>query len=149
HLGLDRERHVHRHLVTVEVGIVSRTDERVNADGLAFDQLRLEGLNRETVQGRCAVQENRVALGHFVKNVPDLGSLTLDQLLRAPYSVDVALLLETADDEGLEENERHLLRETALVELEFGTDDDHRTAGVIDALAEEVLPETSTLALEH
>ncbi len=38
---------------------------------------------------------------------------------------------------------------TALVELEFRTDDDDGTAGVVDALAEQVLTETATLALEH
>ena len=53
------------------------------------------------------------------------------------------------DDERLEQHERHLLRQTALVELEFRTDDDDRTAGVIDAFAEQVLAETSALALEH
>ena len=50
---------------------------------------------------------------------------------------------------GSNKHERHLLRQTALVELELGTDDDDRTARVIDALAEQVLAETSALALEH
>ena len=62
HLRLDRKRHVHRHLVTVEVGIVSRADERVNADRRTLDQDRLEGLNRQTVQGRRAVEHDRVPL---------------------------------------------------------------------------------------
>src|ERR1041384_5738562 len=35
------------------------------------------------------------------------------------------------------------------MQLEFRTDDDDGTAGVIDAFAEEVLTETSALALEH
>ena len=50
---------------------------------------------------------------------------------------------------GSNKHERHLLRQTALVELELRTDDDDRTAGVIDALAEQVLTETAALALEH
>jgi len=63
--------------------------------------------------------------------------------------VDISELFESADDEWLEQNKRHLLGKTALVELELGADDDDRTAGVVHALAEEVLAETATLALEH
>ena len=61
----------------------------------------------------------------------------------------VAALLEHADDERLEQHERHLLRQAALVQLQLRPDDDDGTAGVIDALAEQVLPETAALALEH
>ncbi len=52
-------------------------------------------------------------------------------------------------DERLEKFERHLLRQTALVELEFRADDDDGAAGVVHALAEQVLTETSLLALER
>src|SRR5262249_12515050 len=45
--------------------------------------------------------------------------------------------------------ERHLLRQAALVELELGAYDDDRAAGIIDALAQEVLPEAALLALQH
>ena len=72
HLRLDRERHVHRHLVAVEVRVVSGADERMNADRFAFDQERLESLDRETMQSRRAVQQHRVTLGHFLEDVPDL-----------------------------------------------------------------------------
>jgi hypothetical protein len=50
HLRLDGQRNVHGHLVAVEVGVVGGTNERMNADRLAFDQLRLERLDRQTVQ---------------------------------------------------------------------------------------------------
>ena len=52
-------------------------------------------------------------------------------------------------DEGLEELERHLLGETALVQAELRADDDDRPARVVDALAEQVLPEAAVLATEH
>jgi hypothetical protein len=52
-------------------------------------------------------------------------------------------------DERLEQLERHLLRQPALVQLELGTDHDDRAAGIVDALAEQVLPEAALLALEH
>src|SRR5690606_37284628 len=39
--------------------------------------------------------------------------------------------------------------QTALVELELRTDDDDGTTRVVDALTEQVLAETTLLALEH
>ena len=35
------------------------------------------------------------------------------------------------------------------MQLQFGTDDDHRAAGIVDALAEQVLAETPLLAFQH
>ena len=52
-------------------------------------------------------------------------------------------------DERLEQLERHLLGQAALVQLELRADHDDRTAGVVDALAEQVLAEPALLALEH
>ena len=51
-LRLGRQRQVHGHLVTVEVRVERGADERVDLDGLALDQLRLEGLDAEAVQRR-------------------------------------------------------------------------------------------------
>ena len=52
-LGLRGQRQVHGHLVTVEVRVERRADQRVDLDGLALDQLRLEGLDAEAVQRRA------------------------------------------------------------------------------------------------
>jgi hypothetical protein len=41
---------VHGHLVAVEVRVERGTDERVELDGLALDELRFERLDAETVQ---------------------------------------------------------------------------------------------------
>ncbi len=147
--GLDRERHVDRHLVAVEVGVVGGTDERVELDRLALDQDRLEGLDAEAVERGRAVQEDRVLADHLVQDVPHLGPLLLDHLLRALDGRDEAALLELVVDEGLEQLERHLLRQPALVEAELGADHDHGAPRVVDALAEEVLAEAPRLALEH
>ena len=137
------------HLVAVEVRVVSGASQRVQTDSLALDELRLESLNRETVQSGSAVEQDRVAFGHLVENVPHFGRLFLDHLLRATDGVDVATLLEHANDERLEQHESHLLRKTTLVELEFRTDDDDGTTRVVHALAEQVLAETAAFALEH
>ncbi len=50
---------------------------------------------------------------------------------------------------GLKSSKRHHLGQAALVQLELRTDDDDRTAGVVDALAEQVLTEPSLLTLQH
>ena len=52
-------------------------------------------------------------------------------------------------DERLEQLERHFLRQTALIDLQVRADDDNRTAGVVNTLAEQVLTETALLALQH
>ncbi len=110
HLRLDRKRHVDGHLVTVEVGVERRANERVKLNGLAFDEHRLERLNAETVERRRAVQKNRVLADDFLENVEDLGALLLHHLLRRLDGVDVAALFELVVDERLEQLERHLGR---------------------------------------
>jgi hypothetical protein len=44
-LRLDREGHVHRHLVAVKVRVVSGADQGMDANGLTFDEDGLESLN--------------------------------------------------------------------------------------------------------
>ena len=149
HLGLDAQRHVDRHLVTVEVGVEGCADERVKLDGLAFDEHRFEGLNAQAMEGGRPVQQNRVLLDDVLQDVPDLGLLLLDHLLRRLDGSDIALLFQLVVDEGLEEFEGHDLRQAALVKLELRPDNDHGAARVVDALTEEVLPETALLSLQH
>ena len=149
HLGLDAQRHVHGHLVAVEVGVEGGADQRVELDRLALDQHRLKGLDAETVEGRRAVEQHRVLLDDLLEDVPDLLGLALDHALGALDGGHQAALLELVVDEGLEQLERHLLGQPDLVELELGADDDDRAARVVDALAEQVLAEAARLAAQH
>ena len=57
------------------------------------------------MQGRSAIQKDRVTLGNFVEDVPDLGSLALNEFFRAAYGVDMTLFLEAAYDEGLKQEQ--------------------------------------------
>ena len=83
-LCLDRKRNVHGHLVTVEVGVESRANQRMKLNGFAFDQHRLESLDPEAVQGRSAVQEHRMFLNHFFEDIPDfLGASSRPSSLRS------------------------------------------------------------------
>ena len=148
-LGLGGERHVDRHLVAVEVGVEGVADQRVDLDRLALDQDRFEGLDAEAVQGRRPVEQHRVFVDDFLEHVPDLGDHRLDHLLRRLDVLDGFALDQLGHDERLEQLERHQLRQAALLQPQARPGDDHRTAGVVDALAEQVLAEATLLALEH
>ena len=121
----------------------------MDADSLAFDQHRLERLDTQAMQRRRTVQQDRMLADDFFEYVPHFGTLHLDHLLRLLDGGDETALLELVVDERLEELERHLLGKTALVQLQLGADNDDRTAGVVDALAEQVLAEAALLALER
>jgi hypothetical protein len=85
----------------------------------------------------------------FLEDVPHFTALLLDHLLGLLDGRDQAALFELVVDERLEQLERHLLRQAALVQLQLRSDDDDRTAGIVDALAEQVLTEPALLALER
>src|SRR5262249_14829300 len=121
-LRLDRQRNVHCHLVTVKVGVVSRANERMNPNGLTLDQLWFKCLNRKAVQSRRTIQEHRMAPGYFVKNVPHFRRLAFNHLFCAAHRVHVPEIFQATYDERLEKNERHLLRQPALIQLELWTD---------------------------
>src|SRR6266849_2624597 len=152
HLGLElrfhRERDVHRHLVAVKISVEGRTHQWMDLDGLPFDQNGFERLNAKAMEGRSTIQKHRVLPDDLFQDVPDLGTLFLDELLGRLDRRRDAALFQLAKDEGLEELEGHLLGEAALVQLEVRSDDDDGAARVVHALAEEVLAETALLALQ-
>src|SRR5712675_3456778 len=83
------------------------------------------------------------------ENVPHYRLLLLDHFLGLLDSGAMSLRFQLVIDERLEKLERHLLRQTALIELEFRADHDNGAAGVVHALAEQVLAEAALLALER
>ena len=101
------------------------------------------------MQRRRAVEQHRMLADHLVEDVPDFGAFFFDQLLGLLHRGGQTLGVEPRIDERLEQFECHLLRQAALMQAQFGTDHDHRTAGIVDALAEQVLTETALFALEH
>ena len=148
-LRLERQRHVHRHLVAVEVGVERRADQRVDPDGLALDQHRLERLDAQAVQRRRAVEQHRVVLDDLFQDLVHLGALPLHDLLGPLDRLGDALLHQLVDDERLEQLDRHRLGQAALVQPELRAHHDDRAAGVVHPLAEQVLAEPALLALEH
>ncbi len=144
-----RERHMDGHLVAVEVGVERRADQRMQLDGAALHQHRLERLDAQTVQSRRPVEQHRVVVDHLFEDVPNLRPHALDEALGTLDIVGKPLLDELAHDERLEELERHFLRQATLVQLELRADHDHRAARIVHTLAQQVLAEAALLALEH
>jgi len=85
----------------------------------------------------------------LLEHVPNFGDHRVDELLRRLDVLNLTALDEAAHDERLEQLQGHQLRQAALVQAKLRPRDDHRTAGVVDTLAEEVLAEAALLALEH
>src|ERR1022692_1776229 len=121
----------------------------MHLDRLALDQERFEGLNAETVQGGCAVEQHGVLVNDLLQDVPYLADHRVDHLLGRLDVLGGLALYESSHDERLEQLERHDLWQTALVQLQVGARDDDRTTRVVHALAEQVLAEAPLLALEH
>ena len=148
-LGFEGQREVNRHLVAVEVRVKTFADERVQLDGVPFDEHRFEGLDTHAVQRRRAVEQNRVVLDDFFQNIPNLDVLALEHFLRALDRVGVALLAQATDDKGLVQLQRDFFRKTALVQAHVRADDDNAASGVVDAFAEEIFAETPLFTLNH
>ena len=53
----------------------------MQSDCRPLDEHRLEGLDRQAVQGRGTVQHHRMPPGHLFQDVPDISGLAVDHLL--------------------------------------------------------------------
>ena len=148
-LSLRRQRQVDRHLVAVEVGVEGVAHQRVDLDGLALHQHRLERLDTQAVQRRRAVQQHRVLVDDLLEHVPHLGDHRVDHLLGRLDVLRGLALHEAGHDERLEQLQGHQLGQAALVQAQRRARHDHRPAGVVHALAQQVLAEAALLALQH
>ena len=126
---------MHGHLVAVEVGVEGGADQGVQLDGTSIHQFRLEGLDSQTVQGRGPVEQDRVPLDHLLQHLHDLIVGALNQLLGRLDVVHDVLADQAMDHERLEQLDRHLLGQAALMHLQLRTHHDHGTAGVIHPFA--------------
>ena len=145
-LRLGAQREVDRHLVAVEVRVERVADQRVDLDGLALDEHRLEGLDAQAVERRRAVEQHRALVDDLLEHVPDLRDHRVDHLLGRLDVLRLLALDELGHDERLEQLERHELGQPALVQLSSGRHDD-RAARVVHALAQQVLAEAPCLPL--
>src|SRR5438128_1134322 len=108
---------MNRHLVAVEVRVERRAGERMQLDRLALDQHRLESLDSQAVKRGSAIEQDGMILDDLFQDVPNHGILLLDEFLGLLNGGAVSTLLQPVIDEGLEQLERHLLGQSALVQL--------------------------------
>ena len=148
-LSLHGQRYVHGHLVAVEVGVERGAGQRVQLDRATLDQNRLEGLYAQTVQRGRAVQHYGMLADDLFQHVPDLDLDALDHALCALYVVRQSVFDQALHYEGLEQLQRHFLRQTALPHLQRRAYDYNASAGVVDALAQQVLAETALLTAQQ
>ena len=101
------------------------------------------------MQRRRAVQHNGVVFYNPFEHVPNHGFHFFYRALCVLYVVADIVLHEFFHNERLEQFDCHFLGQTALIEFEFGAYDYNRTTGIVDALSEQVLTESSLFAAEH
>ena len=148
-LRFDSQRYVYRHLVTVEVSVISRTHQWVQLNRFTFDQLRFERLNTQTVQCWCTVQHDRVFADNISQNVPDFCGFALNHFLCSFNGCRQTTVFQFAEDKRLEQFQSHLLRQTTLMQTQLWTHGNYRTARVVNTFTQQVLTETTLLTLDH
>ena len=115
---------------------------------LTLDELGLECLDTQTVQGRGTVQEDGMAFHHVLQDVPDDGLFLVHYLLGRTDGLDDTSLYQFPDDERLVQLGRHQFGKSALVHVKLGAYDDNRTGRVVHTFTEQVLTETSLLSFK-
>ena len=88
-------------------------------------------------------------LDNLFENIPHLRLQTLYHLLRVFDIVRRAVCHQLLHDERLEQLDRHLLRQTALINLQLRSYYDNGTSRIVDTFSEQVLTETSGFTLQH
>ena len=146
--GFRRQGDVNRHLIPVEVGVEGRAHQWVDLDGLPLDQNGLKGLNPQAVQGGRTIEQNGMFPNDFLQDIPHDGVLLLHHFFGSLDGGAVSVLFQPIEDKGLEQLQGHPFRESALVQLEVGTDHDNRASGVVHPLPQQVLAEAALLALQ-
>ena len=146
--GRIAQRHMDCHLVAIEVGVEGGTAQGVQTHRLPLNQLRLECLDTQTVQGRGTVHQHRMPFQYVFEDVPYHGILTFHNLLGRFHGLDNAAFQHLTDNERLEQFRRHILGKPHFVHLQIRAYHDNRTPGVIDTLTQQVLTETSLLPFQ-
>src|SRR5690606_19927340 len=106
-------------------------------------------LDTQTVQRRRTVQQYRVLANNFGQNVPHLRQLALNHFLGSFDRRRQTTVLQLAKNKRLEQLQRHLLGQTALMQTQRRSYHDDRTTAVVDSLTQQVLTEATLLTLHH
>ena len=143
------QRNVNRHLVTVEVGVKCGTYQRMQLNRTAFYQNGFKCLNPQSVQCRRTVQHNGMLSDNLLQNIPNLCLQSFYHSLSGFDVVSQTILYQLLHYKGLKQLDCHFLRQTALINFQFGAYNDNGTAGVVNTFAQQVLTETPLFPLQH
>ena len=143
------QRQMDCHLVAVEVCVKCRAYQRVQLQSTTFYQYRFKCLNTQTVQRRSTVQQNRMSLDDIFQCIPNFRRSPVYHLSGTLNICNDLGIYQPLQNERLEQFQCHFLRQTALIHPQFRTNDDNRTTGVVNTLTEQVLTESTLLALQH
>src|SRR5665213_440406 len=116
---------VHRHLVTVEIGVERCTHKRMKLNCFSFDEFWLESLNTQSVQCRSTIQKNRMSTQNIFKNIPNHSVFSVNDFFRRLYRFHNSALDEFANDKRFEKFGCHVFRQTAFVQFQFWSNDDY------------------------
>ena len=149
-LSFGGKRYVNCHLVAVEVGVVCSTYERMEFECAAFNKNGFKSLNTESVKSRRTVEHYRVILDNDLECVPNFGLGCSFDHFSCVFDVGCCADINKAfHNKRFEELDGHFFRKTALAHLEFRTNNDNGTSGIVNTFTEKVLAETSLFTFEH
>ncbi len=116
---------MHGHLVAIEVRVERRADERMQLNRLTLDEHGLERLNAQAMQRRRTIEHDGMLANDLRQNVPDLRPFALDETLGRLDRRRLSTKLQLREDKRLEQLQRQLLRQAALMQLQRRSDDDN------------------------
>ena len=116
---------------------------------LAFNQDWFEGLNSQTMESGCTVEQYRMLTHCFFQNGPNSRAVLLQLLLGHLDRVNFLIVDQLVENKRFEKLSRHHLGQTTLVQLQGRPYDNYGSARVVNTLTKEVLAETALLAFEH
>ncbi len=108
-LGGGEQRNVHRHLVTVKVGVKRAANQRVQTYRIAFDEDRLKRLDPKPVKCGRTIKQDGVILNNIFQNVPDLFLTLGDSALGRLDGVRNIALFKQVNYKGLKKFQGHAL----------------------------------------
>ena len=133
-LRLYRKRQMDSHLVTVEVGVISGTYQWMQLNCATFGQDGLKGLNTQSVQSRCTIEEYGMLFNYILKDIPNFGFSTFNLTLCALNIGSNAAGNQALHYKGLEQLQSHFLGQAALMHFQLGAYYDYGTTGVVNTL---------------
>ena len=140
---------MHRHLVTIKVGIESRTRQRMQLYCLTLYQFRLKRLNTQTVQSWSTVQQYRMSFHYQLQYIPNHGIFSINDFFCRFYSFYNTSFYQFPNYKWFVQFHCHSFRKSAFVHFQFRSHNNNRTCRIIDTFTKQILTETSLFSFQR